>query len=75
MHGVGVVRPGFEVLSEDGELLLEWLDVCWVLVEEDLDLVGVSVQHITLYDLIPGFRRRNGGKRGGNVNVQFQPQP
>lgn len=36
VHGVGVVGPGLEVLCEDGEFLLEGLDVCWVFVEEDL---------------------------------------
>lgn len=36
VHGVGVLRPGLEVVLVCGEFLLEGLDVGGVFIEEDL---------------------------------------
>lgn len=64
VHGVGVVRPRLKVLCEDGEFLLEGLDVCWVLVEEDLFM---SASYTTIS--YPGT------DTAGRMNIQFQQQP
>lgn len=38
MHSIGVVRPRQEIILVCREFLLHGFDVCWVFIEEDLDI-------------------------------------